>query len=103
MNTWKRPSQSFIWVGISFWPSENSFVWDDDGSQLADEVKSKWALGEPESGHDHDHDRHGGHCVVLSDDGEMWDIDCDGNHGTYPFVCQKRLKPLPRGTSRHQH
>ena len=38
-----------------------------------------------------------GHCVVLSDDEEMWDIDCDRNHGAYPFVCQRRLKPLPPG------
>ena len=36
-----------------------------------------------------------GHCVVLSDDEEMWDIDCDRNHGAYPFVCQRRLKPPP--------
>ena len=40
MNTWKRPHQSFIWVGISFWPNKNSFVWDVDGSQLADAIKA---------------------------------------------------------------
>ena len=102
MKTWMRSSQPFIWVGISLWTSKNSFVWDGDGSVLADEIKSKWAPGRPESDHeagDHDH-YNSGHCVVLSDDEEMWDIDCDGKHGTYPFVCQKRLKPLPPGTSR---
>ena len=89
MNTWRMSSQYFIWVGISFWSSKNSFVWDVDGTQLSNEVKSKWAPG----------NTHTGHCVVLSDDQEIWDTDCnDSYYGKFPFVCQKRLKPLPQGT-----
>ena len=100
MNTWRTSNKRFIWVGISYDPFEESFVLDEDGSKLTDKVKSKWAPGHPESdreGHDHEQDN-GGHCVVLADDEEMWDIPCDHDLASFPFVCQKRLKPLPPGT-----
>lgn len=72
------------WLGADDGPAEGDWRWEDGSLvTLPGEVDllepSRWATSQPDNAGDFEH------CMVIQQDGQWNDMDCDGN---LPYVCE---------------